>query len=44
MVPMKLKKVVREKYGQAARRVTAVGGSGCCGDPISSGLYDASQG
>lgn len=46
-----IKQVVREKYGQAALRVTA-GGSGCCGatpastdcgDPITSSLYDASQ-
>jgi SAM-dependent methyltransferase len=45
---MELKEVVKEKYGQAARRVAAGGSgccdaSGCCGDPISSGLYDASQ-
>lgn len=40
---MELKEVVREKYGEVARRVTAGGGSGCCGDPISSNLYDASQ-
>jgi SAM-dependent methyltransferase len=45
---MELKEVVKEKYGQAARRVAAGGSgccdaNGCCGDPISSGLYDASQ-
>lgn len=43
--------VVKEKYGQAALRVTA-GGSSCCGataasglgcDPITSNLYDATQ-
>ncbi len=43
--------VVKEKYGQAALRVTS-GGSSCCGatpaessccDPITSNLYDASQ-
>jgi arsenite methyltransferase len=42
--------VVKEKYGQAALRVSS-GGSSCCGtsptkgccDPISSNLYDASQ-
>ncbi len=43
--------VVKEKYGQAALRVTS-GGSGCCGataasglgcDPITSNLYDAEQ-
>ncbi len=48
---MELKEVVREKYGQAALRVTT-GGSSCCGasaafdgccDPITSNLYDAAQ-
>src|ERR1700744_1500226 len=46
-----IKSVVKEKYGQAALRVTT-GGSSCCGgapsvsgcvDPITSNLYDASQ-
>lgn len=45
-----IKEVVREKYGQAALRVTS-GGSSCCGgspatgccDPITSNLYDLSQ-
>jgi SAM-dependent methyltransferase len=45
-----IKQVVKEKYGQAALRVTS-GGSSCCGaapagkgcDPITSNLYDASQ-
>ncbi len=46
-----IKEVVKEKYGQAALRVTS-GGSGCCGaapadqhcaDPITSNLYDAAQ-
>src|SRR6202051_2926881 len=46
-----IREVVREKYGQAALRVTS-GGSGCCGatpasglscDPITSNLYDESQ-
>jgi arsenite methyltransferase len=45
-----IKEVVKEKYGQAALRVT-VGGSSCCGasvnngcnDPITSNLYDALQ-
>jgi arsenite methyltransferase len=46
-----IKEVVKEKYGQAALRVTS-GGSSCCGaasasggscDPITSNLYDASQ-
>jgi len=52
---MEIKEVVKEKYGQAALRVTS-GGSSCCGasaalsaenggccDPITSNLYDASQ-
>ncbi|MGA8538984.1 MAG: arsenite methyltransferase [Terriglobales bacterium] len=48
-----IKEVVREKYGQAALRVTnKAGASSCCGaapadgpccDPITSNLYDASQ-
>jgi arsenite methyltransferase len=45
MSDQNLKEVVKDKYGQAARRVTA-GGSACCGgscDPITSNLYDASQ-
>src|ERR1700735_3489898 len=45
-----IKDVVKEKYGQAALRVTS-GGSSCCGasasteccDPITSNLYDSSQ-
>ncbi len=46
-----IKDIVREKYGQAALRVTS-GGSSCCGaaaaldgccDPITSNLYDANQ-
>jgi arsenite methyltransferase len=48
---MNIKDVVREKYGQAALRVST-GGSSCCGasaslegrcDPITSNLYDSSQ-
>jgi len=48
---MDVKEEVRERYGQAALRVTA-GGSSCCGeraavdeccDPITSNLYDAAQ-
>lgn len=47
----RIKEIVREKYGEAARRATS-GGSSCCGgasaiagatDPITSNLYDASQ-
>ena len=46
-----IKEIVKEKYGEAARRVTAGEGNGCCGaspcgtdvDPITSGLYDSSQ-
>src|SRR6266849_4399759 len=45
-----IKEVVKEKYGQAALRVKS-GGSSCCGaaagtgcaDPITTGLYDATQ-
>ena len=46
-----VKEVVKEKYGQAALRVTT-GGSSCCGaapatdsccDPMTSNLYDVSQ-
>ena len=46
-----VKEIVREKYGQAALRVTT-GGSSCCGaaaacgtdvDPITSNLYDEAQ-
>jgi ubiquinone/menaquinone biosynthesis C-methylase UbiE len=46
-----VKEVVKERYGQAALRVTS-GGSSCCGaapasssccDPITSNLYDVSQ-
>ena len=45
-----VKEVVKEKYGQAALRVTS-GGSSCCGttpareccDPITANLYDAAQ-
>jgi arsenite methyltransferase len=45
-----IKEVVKEKYGQAALRVTS-GGSSCCGatasggcaDPITSNLYDSLQ-
>jgi ubiquinone/menaquinone biosynthesis C-methylase UbiE len=48
---MEIKAVVKEKYGQAALRVTS-GGSSCCGastaldgccDPITSNLYNAAQ-
>src|SRR5712692_10577517 len=47
-----IKEVVKEKYGEAARRVTAGQGSSCCGataccgaeiDPITKDLYDQSQ-
>jgi len=51
MTASDIKEVVREKYGQAALRVTS-GGSACCGatastgsgcDPITSNLYDSGQ-
>ena len=45
-----IRQVVKEKYGEAARKVIAVEAkSSCCGpapsccDPISSNLYDISQ-
>lgn len=46
-----VREVVREKYGQAALRVVAGQGNGCCGasaalggcDPITANLYDDSQ-
>ena len=45
-----IKDVVREKYGEAARRVGTGTKGGCCGtstscctDPITSNLYDAAQ-
>jgi arsenite methyltransferase len=47
-----VREIVREKYGEAAKRVAAgdangcCGASGCCGtdgDPITSGLYDDAQ-
>src|SRR3984893_6280151 len=44
-----IREVVKQKYGEAALRVTS-GGSSCCGasaasgvDPITSNLYDAAQ-
>jgi arsenite methyltransferase len=48
---MEIKEIVKEKYGQAALRVST-GGSSCCGasaaldgccDPITSNLYNAAQ-
>lgn len=49
MTSMDIKEVVKERYGQAALRVTK-GGSSCCGaspshgcDPITSNLYDPAQ-
>ena len=46
-----IKEVVKQKYGEAALRVKSGGSSccgaspstGCCADPITSNLYDASQ-
>jgi arsenite methyltransferase len=49
---MEVKEIVKEKYGEAARRVTNGGANGCCGassalesccDPITSNLYDKAQ-
>lgn len=47
-----IKQIVKEKYGQAAERVTTGGGSSCCGaasalsgcsDAITSNLYDSTE-
>jgi ubiquinone/menaquinone biosynthesis C-methylase UbiE len=52
VVNSNIKEVVKERYGQAALRVTnKTGGSSCCGgaparefsDPMTANLYDASQ-
>ena len=49
---MEMKEIVKEKYSQAARRVTGGGSNGCCGassaldgrgDPVTSDLYDEAQ-
>lgn len=49
---MEMKEIVKEKYGEAARRVTSGISNGCCGaksaidgccDPITSNLYDEAQ-
>jgi SAM-dependent methyltransferase len=50
-MPEQIKEVVKEKYGAAARRVTAGHGSSCCGasscgtdvDPITRDLYERGQ-
>jgi arsenite methyltransferase len=42
MMSTNIKNAVREKYGEAALRVLNTG-SACCGDPITSNLYDESQ-
>src|SRR5689334_20660175 len=48
-----VKEIVREKYGQAALRAKTGAGNACCGgasaddaccDPITSNLYDTTQG
>jgi SAM-dependent methyltransferase len=51
MSELLIKSVVREKYGEAARRVVSGAGNSCCGgapaldgcDPITSNLYDLSE-
>jgi ubiquinone/menaquinone biosynthesis C-methylase UbiE len=51
MTPTDIKNVVKEKYGEAALKVTSGGGCCCgaapadghCADPITSQLYDAAQ-
>ncbi|HWF37174.1 MAG TPA: arsenite methyltransferase [Candidatus Acidoferrales bacterium] len=49
---MEMKEIVKEKYGEAARRVSTGGSNGCCGassaldgccDPITSNLYNLDQ-
>jgi arsenite methyltransferase len=49
---MEIREIVKEKYGEAARRVTSGGANGCCGasaaldgccDPITSNLYSPAQ-
>jgi arsenite methyltransferase len=49
---MEVKEIVKEKYGEAARRVAGGGSNGCCGgsalldrgcDPITSNLYGDSE-
>jgi arsenite methyltransferase len=49
---MELKEIVKEKYGEAARRVANGGSNGCCGastlldgccDPITANLYNEGQ-
>jgi arsenite methyltransferase len=49
---MDVREIVKEKYGEAARRVSSGGTNGCCGaspslesccDPITSNLYDKVQ-
>lgn len=51
MSTIDIREIVKEKYGEAALRVTSGGSSCCgaaaagsgCGDPITSNLYDADQ-
>src|SRR5579884_890382 len=49
---MEIKEIVKEKYGEAARRVVSGGANGCCGgsaltdgccDPITSNLYSEGE-
>lgn len=49
---MEVKEIVKEKYGEAARRVSSGGSNGCCGsapsslgcvDPITTNLYAADE-
>jgi arsenite methyltransferase len=49
---MEIREIVKEKYGEAARRVTNGGSNGCCGgaalldgscDPITSNLYNEAE-
>lgn len=41
--PVSIKETVRSKYAAAVTEAVSGEGKSCCGDPVSSGLYDASQ-
>src|SRR5712691_1758870 len=52
MTTQSVKEIVKEKYGEAARRAASGSGNSCCGasaccgtdvDPITSDLYDEAQ-
>jgi len=41
--PVSIKETVRSRYAAAVTEAVKGEGKSCCGDPVSSGLYDASQ-